>query len=432
MLIEYLQTDAHRNIALGLPPQSLYLTAMSSAPKVRFLDRSTPPHIMTLVLMTGMAAMTMNMFLPSLPAMTEYFGTDYSVMQLSVALYLGVNAALQLFVGPISDRFGRRPVLLWGFGLFIAATVGCILAPTVELFLIFRMGQAASVVAMVLSRAVVRDMVPQDQAASMIGYVTMGMAVVPMISPALGGWLDEQFGWQATFWFLLVTGGLTMWLIWTDLGETNAIRPSSFRDQVRDYPELLTSQRFWGYCLAAALASGAFFAYLGGAPFVGSVVFGLPPSTLGFFFGAPALGYMLGNFLSGRYSIRFGVNRMVLWGSLLSSLGVATSLLIFLTGFGSVHSFFGFMTFVGLGNGLVMPNATSGMLSVRPHLAGTASGLGGAIMIGGGAVLSALAGALLVPGRGPYPLLWIMLTVSALSVVSILWVIARERRIGIA
>jgi DHA1 family bicyclomycin/chloramphenicol resistance-like MFS transporter len=387
---------------------------------------------MTLVLMTGMAAMTMNMFLPSLPAMADYFHTDYSVMQLSVALYLGVNAALQLFVGPLSDQFGRRPVLLWGVAVFLAATVGCIFAPTAEVFLAFRMCQAASVVAMVLSRAVVRDMVPQDQAASMIGYVTMGMAVVPMVSPALGGWLDEHFGWQATFWFLLVAGSLTMWLIWSDLGETNPPRDTSFKDQVRDYPELLTSQRFWGYCLAAALSSGAFYAYLGGAPFVGSVVFGLPPSTLGFLFGAPAIGYMLGNFISGRFSVRFGVNRMVLWGGSLSSIGVLISLMLFLIGLGNVYTFFGFMTFIGLGNGLVIPNATSGMLSVRPHLAGTASGLGGAIMIGGGALLSALAGALLVPGRGPYPLLWIMLIVSVLSILSTLWVIKRERQTRIA
>ena len=405
---------------------------MTSPPLVRFLDRSTPPHIMTLVLLTGMSAMAMNMFLPSLPAMTEYFATDYRIMQLSVALYLGINAVLQVFVGPLSDRFGRRPVLLWGFGLFLVATLGCIFAPTVEVFLTFRMAQAAVVVAMVLGRAVVRDMVPQDQAASMIGYVTMGMAVVPMVSPALGGWLDEHFGWQATFWFLLVTGAMTMWLIWADLGETNVSRPASFREQVRDYPELLISQRFWGYCLASGFASGAFFAYLGGAPFVGAQVFGLPPSVLGFFFGAPALGYMLGNFISGRFSVRFGVNRMVLWGASLSTCGVGVSLMLFLLGLGNVVTFFGFMIFIGLGNGMVLPNATAGMLSVRPHLAGTASGLGGAIMIGFGAVLSALAGALLVPGSGPFPLLWIMLISSVLAVVSILWVIARERRIGIA
>ena len=115
-----------------------------------------------------------------------------------------------------------------------------------------------------------------------------------------------------------------------------------------------------------------------------------------------------------------------------SSLCSSISLLLFLLGLGNVNTFFGFMTFVGLGNGMVLPNATSGMLSVRSHLAGTASGLGGAIMIGGGALLSALAGALLIPGRGPYPLLWIMLVVSALAILSIIWVISRERRVGIA
>ncbi len=132
---------------------------MTTKPMVRFLDRTTPPHILTLVLVTGMSAMVMNMFLPSLPAMTEYFETEFHIMQLSVALFLAVNAVLQLVVGTISDRFGRRPVLLVGFGLYLLATLGCIYSPTIEIFLGFRMAQAAVVVAMVLSRAVVRDMV---------------------------------------------------------------------------------------------------------------------------------------------------------------------------------------------------------------------------------------------------------------------------------
>ena len=170
---------------------------MSPEPRVRFLDRTTPPHISTLILLAGLSALAMNIFLPSLPGMVAYFNTEYRLIQLSVALYLGVNAALQLLMGPISDRWGRRPVILWGLGLFLVATLGCIAAPNVYVFLTFRMVQASVVVAMVLSRAIVRDMVPQDRAASMIGYVTMGMAVVPMIGPAFGGLLDEAFGWQA-------------------------------------------------------------------------------------------------------------------------------------------------------------------------------------------------------------------------------------------
>lgn len=142
---------------------------MSTRPMVRFLDRATPPHIFTLIVLTGLGALSMNIFLPSLPAMTEYFQTDYRLMQLSVALYLAVNAALQVVIGPISDRFGRRPVLLWGVAVFLVATLGCIVAPTVEIFLAFRMLQAVVVVGLVLGRAVVRDMYPQDQAASQIG-----------------------------------------------------------------------------------------------------------------------------------------------------------------------------------------------------------------------------------------------------------------------
>jgi len=395
--------------------------------RVRFLDRTTPPHIFTLIFIAGVAALSMNVFLPSLPNMTAYFATDYRLMQLSVAIYLAVNAVLQVITGPISDRYGRRPVIIAGFVLFSLATLGCIFATTVEVFLVFRMAQAAVVVGMVLSRAVVRDMVPQDQAASMIGYLTMGMAVVPMIGPAAGGLLDQAFGWQSNFWLLLVLGLVTIWLCWADLGETANARSVSFAEQFRQYPELLTSRRFWGYCMAAAFGSGSFFAYLGGAPYVGTEVYGLDPATLGYFFGAPALGYFVGNFISGRYSVRYGVNRMILAGTMLTLIGMALSLALFYAGFGSVTVFFGFMTFVGLGNGLTLANANAGMLSVRPHLAGSASGLGGAIMIAGGAALSALAGALLYPGTGAFPLLWIMFASSVLAVVAIVYVVYRER-----
>ncbi len=403
---------------------------MSTLPMVRFLDRATPPHIFTLIVLTGLGALSMNVFLPSLPAMTEHFETDYRLMQLSVALYLAVNAVLQVVIGPVSDRFGRRPVLLWSIAIFLVATVGCIFAPTVEAFLAFRMVQAVIVAGLVLGRAVVRDMYPQDQAASQIGYVTMGMAVVPMIGPAIGGVFDETLGWQANFWMLAVLGTLVLALTWRDLGETAEQSSASFAEQVRQYPDLLRARRFWGYCLTAAFTSGAFFAYLGGAPYVGSEVFGLSATQVGIYFGAPALGYFLGNFLAGRYSVRVGINGMILWGAILTAVGLFGSLLLFLAGFKSALVFFGSMAIVGIGNGMVLPNANSGMLSVRPRLAGTASGLGGAIMIGGGAALSALAGALLTGGDGAFPLIWIMLITSLLALASAVYTIRRERQVA--
>jgi len=372
----------------------------------------------------------MNVFLPSLPNMTEYFQTDYRLMQLSVALYLAASGALQIVIGPMADKAGRRPVILWGLGLFLLATLGCIFAPNAEVFLTFRICQAVVAVGTVLSRATVRDMFQQDRAASMLGYVTMGMAVVPMIGPAIGGALDQAFGWSASFWLMLVLGTLGWILTWADFGETAQKSGKTLVGQFREYPELFLSPRFWGYSLASGLSSGAFFAYLGGAPFVGTVIYGMEPGELGVYFGAPAIGYFLGNFLSGRFSVRIGVNRMVLWGCLIISFGIILSMLVLASGYGSQYSFFGFMTLVGLGNGMAIPNATAGALSVRPHLAGTASGLSGAIMLIGGAALSALAGALLTPETGAMMLLVIMQASALGGVVAIGVVVWRERQLA--
>ena len=408
-----------------------YSRLMTSRPTVRFLDRTTPPHIVTLVLMAGVGAMNMSAFLPSLPAMAEHFGTDYAVMQLSVSLYLAMTAAIQLAIGPISDRYGRRPVVLACTAVFVVATAACIFAPSAETFLLFRMISATAAVGFVLSRAIVRDMVPQAEAASMIGYVTMGMSLVPMVAPMIGGALEGAFGWQATFVFLALSG-VGLWvLVWADQGETFAGRPSSLAEQVREYPELLASRRFWGYVFAAAFASGAFFAFLGGAPYVASEVYGLSAVWAGVAFGAPAIGYAAGNFLSGRFSVRVGINRMILYGSLVTAIGLGISILVTAAGYGSPLVFFGFCTFVGLGNGLTMPNATAGLLSVRPRLAGSASGLGSAIMIGGGAALSVFAGIVLKLGTTSLPLQLLMFASSALALVAILYVMKREREVGV-
>lgn len=400
---------------------------MRSQTEVRYLDRATPPHISTLIAATALGAMSMNIFLPTLPQMAAYFDADYAVMQRSVTLYLMINAVLQLGIGPISDRIGRRPVLLGSFILFCLATIGCILAPTAEIFLAFRMAQAVVVAGLVLGRAVVRDIVPGAQAAAMIGYVTMGMALVPMIGPVIGGILGETFGWQANFVLLLVTGILVLALTWADLGETGRPASGGLRAQIREYPELLMSRRFWGYCGATTLASGAFFAFLGGAPYVGSEIYGLSPSDVGFYFGAPALGYFCGNFVAARLSVRLGINRMIVIGTSISTLGLLIPVALILLGHDSAQTFFGSVTLVGLGNGMTMANGNSGMLSVRPHLAGSASGLGGAVMLAGGAGLADLAGATLAGSATAMPLVAIMLTSSALSVAAILYTIRRER-----
>lgn len=403
---------------------------MTTLPTIHFMDRTTPPHIFTLVLITGMSALSMSIFLPSLAAMTTYFDTEYAIMQIALSGYLAATAVLQVFIGPISDRYGRRKLVLGSLIVFVLATIGTLLAETVEVFLFFRVMQAAVATSMALGRAIVRDIVPQAQAASMIGYVTMGMALVPMVGPMIGGALEQAFGWQATFAFLGAAGLITLTICYFDLGETVAGEGTKFRDQLKTYPELLSSPRFWGYVLCAAFGSGAFFALLGGTSFVASEIFGLSPLWSGIALGAPAIGYAVGNFFSGRFSVQVGINRMALIGITVTIMGLGTSVLLTLGGVHHPLNFFGFCVFLGLGNGIMLPNVMAGSISVRPHLAGTASGLGGAFMIGGGAALSQFAGTILTIETGALPLQLLMLSVSILAMVSVLFVIWREKQIA--
>ncbi|RLP22666.1 multidrug effflux MFS transporter [Mesorhizobium sp. YM1C-6-2] len=386
------------------------------------------PHLVTLVMAAAVGSLAMNIFLPSLPGMAHYFDSDYAIMQLAVSLYLAATAVLQLFIGPASDRFGRRPVMLTCFAIFLVGTLAAVYAPTVEVLLACRLLQAFSSAGMVISRAVVRDTVSTAEAASQIGYITMGMSVVPMIGPMIGGFLDELYGWQASFWLTLAFGVVAFVIVLADLGETNRNRSESLAAQFRAYPQLLGSPRFWGYSLTAAFTTGAFFAFIGGGPYVASEMLYLTPSQYGFYFGIISLGYMFGNFLSGRYAGRIGINRMMLSGNIVGAAGMLLSIGLFGAGVHHPLSLFGPVFFTGIGNGLTLPSANAGIVSVKPHLAGSASGLGGALQIGGGAALSVLAGALLTPQTGPFPLLWVMLLSSAAAALSTFYVIHVARR----
>ena len=385
--------------------------------------------MLTLVLLASISALAMNSFLPSLPNMAEHFGSSTALMGLSVGVYLGTSAIFQILVGPLSDRIGRRTVSLWALIIFIVVSISCVYAPNTFVFMFLRALQAIAACTFVVARAIVRDTTETQASGSKIAYISMGTAICPMFGPALGGLMDGWFGWEANFWFI---GGLGLFILviaYFDLGETVPENTQGFRQQFSEYPELLLSRRFWGYCLASAFGAGAFFAYLGGGPFVGSIVYNLSPEMLGLYFGAPAIGYFFGNFLSGRFTIRFGIDAMILWGLWIIFSGLSLSMVCSYTGYGTVETFFGFMIFVGLGNGLTIPNATAGMLSVRPHLAGTASGLGGAMMIAIGAALSTLAGAFLVPGSNEMPLLMLMWFSSLSGVAVIIYVRQRNKRL---
>jgi len=399
---------------------------------VRFLNRSTPPHILTLILLASISALTMNIFLPSLPNIASELNSSTNILGLSVGIYLASSAVLQLIIGPFSDQFGRRPLILWSLIIFCISTLATVFVTNTAQFLILRIFQAISASCMVLARAIVRDTTESiEKAGSKIAYVTMGMALVPMVGPAIGGLLDYQYGWEASFWLLFILGLVILIISFFDVGETLSDHNQSFLEQISTYPSLLRSKRFWGYCLSSAFVSGAFFSYLGGAPFVGNEVFGLEPKDLGFWFGAPAIGYVLGNFLSGRFSTKIGLDKMIFLGVTTALFGVSISLTISLLDHGSVLSFFGLMTLVGLGNGMSIPNATAAMMSINPKLAGTAAGLGSAIMIGGGAGLSAIANFILIHGSSEIPLIMLMWTSVFCGLCSVAYVSYRKKTLEV-
>ena len=393
-------------------------------------NRKSPPHLITLVLVAAVGPVVMNTFLPSLPAIARFFVTDPQTSQLSVSLFLAATAVFQLVIGPLSDNYGRRPVLIGFFVITLAATLVCIFAPNFEIFLAGRILQAASAAGMVLSRAIARDLAGPNEAASLIGYIVMGMTLMPMLAPILGGYLEDLYGWTASFYVMLGFSLLVLIIVLVDLGETNQHKSDSFTTQFREYPELVTSRRFWGYTATAAFSSGVFFAFLGGGPLVASEVFKLSPTGYGIYFAVIGMGYLIGNFFSGRVATRFGINKMMLSGNIVLAAGISVAAL--LASFGLQHpmSFFGPCFFLGMGNGLTLPSANAGLVSVRPKLAGSASGLGGSLQIAGGAALAIIAGFLFSPEYGKISLIIVMLASALCAIASSLYVIHVERSLS--
>jgi DHA1 family bicyclomycin/chloramphenicol resistance-like MFS transporter len=279
-----------------------------------------------------------------------------------------------------------------------------------------------------LSLAVIRDTVPTREAASRIGYLTMAMAVGPTLGPMFGGALDELFGWRANFVVFAGLGAAALGLCWVDLGETNTSPSETFVQQVRTYPALFRSWRFWGYALCRAFSTGAFYAFLAGAPLVAVSLLGLSPAALGFYMGTITAGFAFGSFLSGRLAARYALTTMIISGRLVACTGLVVGLGLFLGGAVHVLALFGPCVLVGLGNGLTMPSCNAGALSVRPDLAGSASGLMGALTVGIGAALTSVTGWVVTKETGAVGLLGTMLTVSLLALFAALSVTGTERR----
>ncbi|MEM7318210.1 MAG: multidrug effflux MFS transporter [Pseudomonadota bacterium] len=388
----------------------------------------SPPRLITLILLTAFSTMSLNMFLPSLANIAAEFDADYATVSLAVSGYLAITAIVHLIIGPLSDRIGRRPVLLVAIVVFTAASVICSLSTQIGTFLTFRLLQGGMVSGYALSLAIVRDTRSERNAASLLGYISMAMAVAPMLGPMLGGVLDTAFGWRANFYFYAACGFGLFWLCWVDLGETRpADEPASGPASGRTL-DLIRIPEFWAYALCGAFSTGTFFIFITGAPLAAQAEFGVSTAELGFFIGTITAGFMLGGFLSGRYATRFGPTTLMLTGRLVACLGLSAGIGCLLSGLLSPVLFFGSTVFVGLGNGLTMPSCNASAMSVRPRLAGTAAGLNGALVVAAGAVLTRLTGVVL-PDDGPaLSLLVLMLSTALAGLLSVLAAMQLSRR----
>ncbi|WP_299351891.1 multidrug effflux MFS transporter [uncultured Shimia sp.] len=383
---------------------------------------TSPPRVSTLVLMTAVSVLSLNMYLPSLAHIAQDFEVSYAMANLSISGYLAITACLQIIMGPLSDRYGRRPLLMAGLLIYTVASFGCLFAQDIWVFLVFRMFQGAIVAGMALSRAVVRDMHDERSAASLMGYISLAMAVAPMTGPMFGGFLDQLFGWRSNFLFFAVVGVALTALCWWDLGETNMNKSKTILSQFRTYPDLFRSRRFWGYSICQTFSLGAFYVYVTGAALVGAAEFKLSTSSIGIAVGAITGGFALGSYLSGRFASRVPLFWMVIAGRVSAMFGVILGLSLMASGVLHPVTYTGAIMFVGLGNGLTLPSASSGVMSVRPNLAGSASGLSGGMAVAGGALLTSLTGALLTPETAALRLLLIILGSVLVSFLAALYV----------
>lgn len=329
----------------------------------------------------ALGPISVQMFLPALPSIQRAFGVDAGRAHLALSLAMAAIAVSTLLYGPLSDRFGRRPVLVGGQLLFIAGSALCWRAGSLQLLVAGRVVQASGASAgLVLARAIVRDTVPAERIASVLAYFTMAMAFFPMFTPAIGGLLIDALDWRAVFVFSVCVGLVSLLSVATQVRET---RPEDAADfAVSTLTGLSRTARepvFWIYALCGGFGSAAFFGFISAVPALMRDGMGRPATEYGLWFVTLALSFMAGNLLAARASARFGRDRMIIAGAAAIVTGAIGLFALYASGYWHPLALFGPGMLLTFGQGTAGPNTQAGAVSGDPVLAGTASGLYGFI-----------------------------------------------------
>jgi DHA1 family bicyclomycin/chloramphenicol resistance-like MFS transporter len=361
-----------------------------------------------LALLTALGPLSTDMYLPSLPAIAGDLATTTAGAQMTLSAFLLGFAVGQFVYGPVSDRAGRKPVLLFGLGLFLAASTACALAPSIEALVGARFLQALGASGpIVLARAIVRDLYEGARAGRELSRMGTIMGLVPALAPILGGLLHEAFDWRANFAAMLLFGAVMGALVLARLPETiraKAPDPISFKAVLRGFATLLAHRSYRVYVALSALAYGGLFAFISGSSFVLQGVYGLSELAFAFSFGTVVIGFMIGTSLAQRLvgrrgldgTIKLGVSALAAGGGLmlaLVALRVPSSLAVTLP-----------MALYGVGVGLTMPQAMASAMMPFPDRAGAASSLLGICQMTFAALLGIGLGQALGASALPLPL----------------------------
>ena len=369
-----------------------------------------------------------NIMVPSLPALADSLQVSFADAQLILSVYMAGFAAGQLFVGPLSDRFGRRPVLIVALTLFLVASVGCALAPDLTILCAVRLLQALGVSAtMSVGRAIVRDVFDSARIAQVYAYVGTALAIGPILGPVIGGFVEVAAGWRTVFLFIAGFAALMLASIVFLLKETNRNRdPGATRPArlVGNYLSLLTTGRYVGYVLCNAICYAGIFAFTSCSAYVLIGLLKVPPDTFGALYAITVGAYGVGTLIAARYGKNVPIDRMIVFGALVMTISGEILVLLPLGGYFNVWTVI--LPFAGFafGTGFVFPNGQAGAITPYPHMAGSASSMLSCLQMTTAAIVGA--GAARYLDGSVMPMAWTIFWLGPLLLVSFYILVLRR------